>query len=90
MDDEGSPGYQTGCTAPPLPVAYAATNNSLLHLETAGGATRRQHKHAKGARKLASPMKTSDKYEAFAWLKVSKRAVLVASAWQVLSGKLRE
>ena len=46
-------------TASPLPVAYVATENSLLHC---------QHKNAKGARKLSSPMRTSDKFEAFAWL----------------------
>ena len=52
MDDEGSPGYQTGRGAS-SPVTYLATNISLLHLETAGGVTLCQHKHAKGARKLA-------------------------------------
>ena len=58
-------------TAPPLPVAYVATENSLLHLETAGGVTLCQHKNTKGARKLSSPMRTSDKFEAFAWLRES-------------------
>ncbi|CAE7301108.1 unnamed protein product [Symbiodinium sp. KB8] len=57
--------------APPLPVAYVATQTSLLHLETAGRVTLCQHRHAKGARKLSAPMRTSDKFEAFAWLKES-------------------
>ena len=69
---------------PPIPVAYVATNSSLLHLETAGGVTLCQHKHTKGARKLSSPMRTSDKYEAFAWLKESCAQCfsLAGARWQ--------
>ncbi|CAE7730172.1 unnamed protein product [Symbiodinium sp. CCMP2592] len=54
---------------PPLPVAFVATNTSLMHLENAAGITLCQHRQSKGARKLVRPMRTTDRFEAYAWAK---------------------
>ena len=70
--------------APPVPVAYVASRNSLLHLETEGGVTLCQHRQVAGARSLVSPMRTSDKFEAFAWQKEQCRGCfsLAGARWQ--------
>ena len=65
-----------------MPVAYIASRNSLLHLETEGGVTLCQRRQVAGARSLVSPMRALDKFEAFAWQKEQRRRCFSLARWQ--------
>ena len=70
VDDEGSPGYQAGRGASSSS-ALRCDEQFLVAPGDGRGSDPLPAWHAKGARKLVSVMRTSDKYEAFAWLKES-------------------